>query len=42
MKKTLAAVAAAALTLTLSSCGGNDDAEASKALSDSIMKSQKS
>ena len=42
MKKTLAAVAAAALTLTLSSCGGNDDAEASQALSASIMKAQAS
>ena len=30
MKKTLAAVAAAALTLTLTSCGSNDDAEASR------------
>ena len=42
MKKTLAAVAVAVLALTLTSCGSNDDAEASKALSDSIMKSQKS
>jgi hypothetical protein len=43
MKKTLAAAGALLLTLGLSSCGGGgDDAAASQALSDSIMKSQKS
>ena len=41
MKTSLAAVSAALLALSLSSCGGsNDDAEASKAISASIMKSQ--
>jgi hypothetical protein len=42
MKKILAALAAAVLALTLSSCGGNDDAKASKAISDQMMASQKS
>lgn len=43
MKNTLAAAAAVVLALGLTSCGGGgDDAAASKALSDSIMKSQKS
>ena len=43
MKKTLAAAGALLLTFGLSSCGGGgDDAAASQALSDSIMKSQKS
>ena len=41
MKKTLAALVVAVLPFTLSSCGSNEDAEASKALSASIMKSQK-
>ena len=41
MKKTLAALVTAVLALTLSSCGSNDDAKASKAISDSIMKEQK-
>jgi hypothetical protein len=42
MKKTLAAAGALGVALTLSSCGGgDDDAAAAKALSDSIMKSQK-
>lgn len=42
MKKTLATAAAVVLALGLSSCGsGGDDAAASQALSDSIMKSQK-
>ena len=41
MKTTLAAAAATLLALSLSACGaGNDDAEASKAISASIMKSQ--
>jgi hypothetical protein len=41
MKTTLAAAAAALLALSLTSCGGsNDDAEASQAISASIMKSQ--
>jgi predicted small secreted protein len=39
MKKTLATAVLTLLAFSLSSCG-NDDAEASKALSDSIMKSQ--
>lgn len=42
MKTTMAAAAATLLALSLSSCGGNDDAEAAKALSASIMKSQSS
>jgi len=42
MKTILAAAAATMLALTLSSCGGNDDAEASQAISASIMKSQSS
>jgi hypothetical protein len=42
MKKTLTAAVLTALAFTLSACGGNDDAEASKAISDSIMKSQNS
>jgi hypothetical protein len=42
MKKTLAAAGATLLALTLSSCGGNDDAQASQALSASIMKAQTS
>jgi hypothetical protein len=42
MKKTLAALVTAVLALGLTSCGSNDDAEATKALSDSIMKSQDS
>lgn len=41
MRRTLAAAAIAALTLTLTACGGSeDDATASKAISDSIMKEQ--
>ena len=42
MKTTMAAAAATLLALSLSSCGGNDDAEASKAISASIMQSQSS
>jgi hypothetical protein len=43
MKQTLATTAAVVLALGLSSCGGaSSDAEASKALSASIMKSQRS
>lgn len=42
MKKTLAALAGTVLALGLTSCGNNDDAQASKAISDSIIKSQKS
>ncbi len=42
MKTILAAAAATVLALTLSSCGSNDDAEASQAISASIMKAQKS
>jgi hypothetical protein len=42
MKKTLAVLVTAVLALGLTSCGGNDDEAASKALSDSIMKSQDS
>lgn len=42
MNKTLAAVVTAVLALGLSSCGNNDDQQASKAISDSIMKSQSS
>ena len=42
MKTTLAALAATLLALTLGSCGNNDDAEASQAISASIMKSQSS
>jgi len=42
MKKTLAVLVTAVLALGLTSCGGNDDEAASKALSDSIMKSQES
>ena len=41
MKKILTAAVLTVLAFTLSACG-NDDAEASKAISDSIMKSQKS
>ena len=41
MKKTLAALVTALLALTVSSCGTNDDAQASKAISAKIMKSQK-
>jgi hypothetical protein len=42
MKTSLAAATAILLALTLGSCGGNDDAEASQAISASIMKSQSS
>lgn len=42
MKTTLAAATATLLALTLGSCGSNDDAEASQAISASIMKSQSS
>jgi hypothetical protein len=42
MKQILAALVAAVLALTLSSCGNNDDAKASKAISDQVMASQKS
>jgi len=42
MKKTLAALVTAVLALSLSSCGSNDDAKASKAISDQVMASQKS
>jgi len=40
MKTSLAAATATLLALTLGSCGSNDDAEASQAISASIMKSQ--
>lgn len=42
MKTSLAAATATLLALTLGSCGSNDDAEASQAISASIMKSQSS
>jgi hypothetical protein len=42
MKTSLAAATATLLALTLASCGSNDDAEASQAISASIMKSQSS
>ena len=42
MKKTLAALVTAVLALSLSSCGSNDDAKASEAISDQVMASQKS
>jgi len=42
MRTTLAAATATLLALTLGSCGNNDDAEASQAISASIMKSQSS
>jgi hypothetical protein len=41
MNKSLAATLTAVLALGLTSCGNNDDATASKAISDSIIKSQK-
>jgi hypothetical protein len=41
MHKTLAAVLTAVLALSLSSCGNDDDAKASKSISASILKSQK-
>lgn len=40
MTKTLLAAAVAALMLTLTACGNDEDAEAAKAISDSIMKEQ--
>lgn len=41
MRRTFAAAAITALTLTLTACGGSDDDEtAAKAISDSIMKEQ--
>lgn len=42
MRNTLAAAVLAALALTLTGCGANDDETASNAISDSIMKEQKS
>lgn len=42
MTKTLAAAVLTVLALTLSACGGNDDATASKNISASLMKAQKS
>jgi hypothetical protein len=42
MKTSLAVATATLLALTLASCGSNDDAEASQAISASIMKSQSS
>ncbi|NUR07017.1 MAG: hypothetical protein HOQ45_08410 [Nocardioidaceae bacterium] len=42
MKKTWAAGVLAVLALVLTGCGNNDDEEASKAISASIMKEQKS
>ena len=42
MSKTLAAAIMTALALAVSACGSNDDAAASKSISDSIMKAQKS
>ena len=42
MTKILTAAVLTVLAFTLSACGGNGDAEASKAISDSIMTSQKS
>ena len=42
MKKTLAAALLAVMALLLAGCGGNNDAQAAKAISDSIMKEQKS
>ena len=42
MTKSLVATMLAALTLTLTACGNDDDAQAAKAISDSIMKEQES
>lgn len=42
MKKALAAVVLAALTLTTAGCGNKDDEKAASAISGSIMKEQKS
>jgi len=42
MKTSLAVATATLLALTLASCGSNDDAEASQAISASIMRSQSS
>jgi len=42
MTKTLTATVLTVLALSLSGCGSNDDDQAAKAISDSIMKSQKS
>jgi hypothetical protein len=42
MKKTPAAALLAVMALLLTGCGGNNDAQAAKAISDSIMKEQKS
>jgi hypothetical protein len=41
MTKTLNVAVLTVLSLALGGCGGNDDAKASKAISDSIMKEQK-
>lgn len=42
MSRTATAAVLTALALSVSACGGNADAQASKAISDSIMKSQRS
>jgi hypothetical protein len=42
MKKTLAAGVLAVLAMVLAGCGGNNDDQAAQAISDSIMKEQKS